>query len=603
MRVSWNSRRGLVVLSATIMVLQGAGYANAQFAPYGNQNQNYGQNQNQAYGQNQGYGQKQVYGQGQAYGQNQNRAYAQPQAGPQYTAMAYQGVEAPGAQPATLPAPVAAQNQNGGHGTPTGPACNSCQPAPATNYPQAAYPQPQAAPTQAPYQSGYGGYNAGGSGYNTFGNAVAGGYGHGGHGGSLLGVRRGGRRWFGGYYGLWMERSGNDRVPLGFTTTTPGVGYYPTDMEVALTTQSVDAGYQGGAEIRFGSTFGDGGGCGPAWGWEVAYWGLVEETETARIDDMATFATDGNRTYSMIDFRGLEVNMGSGYRPVNSYFDYAPPVADHTNDPGFVGVDVEIRSLVARSTFSTQSVEVNLLRLPMFGSSGSCSTGSCDTGGCSGGSCGSGAVARGLGGAGGLRGRGSFAPFSGPRHSMTTLAGFRFMRFDEDFSLRSNVDLVDGTGTTVGSEFIAYNIEADNQLYGFQLGCNGIYRLGCRGRWALQYGTSFGIYGNRMNVSQRMDIPSTGIATRYVNGAQSNFDVNSSKDDVAFLGELRVGGSYQYSQNWRLYGGWRALAVSGVALTTSQIPTAFITPGQVGNINSNGSLFLHGLQAGVEYTY
>jgi len=595
-----------------MVVLQGTGNAIAQFAPLENQNQTYTQNQgaspgqyqayapNQSYAPNQVYTPNQVYPQNQVYRQNLNQIYSQnprfsqpqpqpqtqqtqpqtrtqtqPQLRPQYTAMAFQPSGGQVAVPSTEAVTPTEELPTSGYGMPaagysaqSGPGCNTCQSDPAANY--------------RTYDSG------GGAGYNTFSNSC--GYGNC-ETGAGLGARRGnGRRWFGGFYGLYMERVQGNRVPLGFQTMTPGTGYYPTDSEVALTTQSVDTGYLSGVEVRFGSTLGQGGvcgnGCGPVWGWEVAYWGLVEETATAQIDDMATFATDGNRTYSMIDFRGLEVNMGTGYRPVNSYFDYAPPVADHTNDTGFTGIDVEIRSLVARSTFETQSVEVNLLRLPMF-------AGGAYGGGCrGGGSC----------GIGGLRTQGGYGSFSGPRHSFTTLAGFRFMRFDEGFNLRSNVDLV-SSGTTVGSQFIAYNIQAKNQLYGFQLGCNGIYRLGCRGRWALQYGSSFGIYGNRMNVSQRMDIPTTGIATRYVNGTQSNFNVNSSKDDVAFLGELRVGGSYQYSKNWRLYGGWRALAVSGVALTSSQIPTAFITPSLVGNINSDGSLILHGLQTGVEFTY
>jgi hypothetical protein len=181
------------------------------------------------------------------------------------------------------------------------------------------------------------------------------------------------------------------------------------------------------------------------------------------------------------------------------------------------------------------------------------------------------------------------------------LMGVRYMRFDEDFGLQTDFETVSG-GVVTGTGFLDYNVEADNHLIGFQMGCNGICRLGCRGCWALHYGSTFGIYGNHMEVSQQMDAPTSGNV-RFVNGTQSNFNINTSKDEVAFLGELRAGGSYQYSRNCRLYGGWRAIGVSGVALATSQIPTAFITPSQVGFIASDGSLFMHGLQVGVEWNY
>jgi len=170
------------------------------------------------------------------------------------------------------------------------------------------------------------------------------------------------------------------------------------------------------------------------------------------------------------------------------------------------------------------------------------------------------------------------------------------MRFDEDFSFRSNFDVGGGSG------FLAYNVEADNRLLGFQLGCNGIYRFGCTGRFAVHCNSSLGLYGNRISVNQRMDVPTGGVL-RFANGANPNFNVESSKNDVAMLGELRLGGSYQVGSNWRLYGGWRVIGVTGIALSTNQIPTAFITPDQVGTIASNGSMLLHGLQVGTEWTY
>ena len=43
--------------------------------------------------------------------------------------------------------------------------------------------------------------------------------------------------------------------------------------------------------------------------------------------------------------------------------------------------------------------------------------------------------------------------------------------------------------------------------------------------------------------------------------------------------------------------------MTGLALATEQIPIVFITPNQVGTIASDGSMLLHGLQAGMEFSY
>ena len=583
MRVLWTFGRGLVALSAAILVLPGAGSASAQFVPFGNQNpapyqpSQYQQPQYQqpqyqrqqtayqGYAQpNQGYAQpKQGYAQpNQSYAQQPGGSYAQQPANPQYTAMAFQGSGSRDADLSLTPPaePVAAG------------------PTQADKVPQQTAPGQSYGGSTTPL---YENYPPNTGAYNTFGGSGLSGNGYG--GGLFQGAQPGyHRRWFGGVYGLLMERDNASRVPLAFTTTAPAVGVYPTDTETTLTTRNVDIDFQGGAEVRLGSTlgwgsYGGGGACstcdsgscggscngGPRFGWEAAYWGIVQQSETAQVLDAATFATDGNRTYGMMDFRGLEYNPGTGYRSVDVYYDYGPPTADHS-----APVDVEVRSFTARSTFSAQNVEVNLLRLPVL--------------------CNSCATAGGYG-------------HTGQRYSVTTLAGFRFMRFDEDFMFRTDYEV---QSAPVSTGFLAYNVQADNQLYGFQLGSNGVYHLGNQGRWALHFNSAFGLYGNHIRMKQRMDAPSGGTV-RFANGTQQNFNVESNKDDFSLIGELRVGGSYQYSpySHWRLYGGWRVVGVTGIALATDQIPTAFITPGQVGQIASNGSLILHGLQAGIEWNY
>ncbi|NOY28769.1 MAG: BBP7 family outer membrane beta-barrel protein [Planctomycetes bacterium] len=588
-------------MAATVVVLQGAGNAIAQFSPLP---QSPLQGQNQAYTPNQGryqnapnqvYTPQQMVPQNQAFTQNLNQIYSQnptypqtpiqTQKQPQYTAMAFQpnGSQPNGGQamaPMAAPAPM----QTGGYAAQAGPGCNTCQPA--------------AAPSYSSYDNA--GCAPGGSGYNTFSNSP----GYGGIGAGLgLGARRGcGRQWFGGFYGLYMERSGNPWRALAFSTLEANpAGYYPADNENVLNLTDLDNDTFSGAEIRFGATLGQGGacGCGPRYAWEVGYWGLLEDDRTTVVTDTAV---DGNRLYGMLSHTGAFYNG----RPVNDYFEYGPPVVNPAGDT------IRIRQISARNSFSMQNLEVNLLRFPVLGGgyygasaggangggfgsgrglgrrggfggygAGSCDSGSCGVGGCdarSGGSCGVG---------GGCN--------SG--FSATGLVGFRYVRIDEDFMFRSDFD----NETTATTGFISRDVDVDNHLAGAQFGCNMIYRYGCSGRWAVHCNSVVGVFGNRSEVWNRMDAPVAGGDVTLQNG--DNFDLRYEDNGIAVLGELRAGMSYQYSCNWRLFGGYRLIGISGVALAFDQISDQNISAAQASYVDSSGSIFIHGLQSGVEFTY
>ena len=390
------------------------------------------------------------------------------------------------------------------------------------------------------------------------------------------------RHWFGGVYGLLMDRVSCDDSPLAFTTDTPGVGYYPANDEYVLNYADIDNEIQGGAEFRFGATFaahagrGGYGGCDPCCGtgcgtlaWEAAYWGLVTDDTTATVFDISG---DGNRTYTMRDdYREWEYSYGGVWRPVGHGYDFAPPVEDHAT--GYPS-DVEIRTVTARSSFSAQNVELNLLRLPLVGGGynggcDSCASGGCDMGGCGGG-CGS----------------------CGPRCQVTTLVGARYVRFDDDFYFRSDVEHYAG-GAAIDSGYFAHNVETDNQLVGFQFGANGIYLLGCSGRFALHCSTNAGIYANHIEAYQRMD---STYQVRH-DGTLSAFNFTRDDDCVAFLGELRAGASYQCTCNCRVYAGYRAMGATGIALAVDQSSSWYAAA------DTGGSIFLHGLQSGIEFSY
>ena len=456
--------------------------------------------------------------------------------------------------------------------------------------------------------------------YNTFegsaGIAAAAG-GRGGYlGGAGLGSRRGGRQWFGGVYGLYMERDGNPWKSLAFSTPdASGDGYYPLDSEFVLNLTDIDNDSFGGAEFRLGSTLGQ---CG-RYAWEAVYWGLAEDEQTVAITDTAA---DGNRLYTMMNQAGIRYDAdGAGGafadRSANDYFEYAPPV-----NFAPAGDEIRVRRIAATNRFSMQNMELNFLRMSLLGGgyyssavgsaanggrrglggrglgggvlggfsanrAGGCATGGCATGGCATGGCGSCAGASSCGGGCGC---------GAQRYSLTGVFGVRYLRVDEDFLFRTDFDNV--TQTTSG--FLSRNVDVDNHLVGAQFGMNGIYRLGTTGRWALNLNTVVGVYGNHMEVWNRMAAPAAGVVT-LADGTV--FDLRYEDDDIALIGELRAGASYQYSCNWRLFGGYRAVGIGGVALAFDQIAQQSATAAQVQYVDSDGSIFTHGLQGGVEFTY
>jgi hypothetical protein len=83
-----------------------------------------------------------------------------------------------------------------------------------------------------------------------------------------------------------------------------------------------------------------------------------------------------------------------------------------------------------------------------------------------------------------------------------------------------------------------------------------------------------------------------------------DFDVRAYKTDVTMVGEARLGVSYQATCHLGLYGGWRVIGVSGLALATDQNPAQFTDAALLQHyVNSNGSLIMNGLQAGVTWNY
>lgn len=390
-----------------------------------------------------------------------------------------------------------------------------------------------------------------------------------------------GRQWFFGAYALYMTRDNPSYHKFAAQVDMPMPNpypYYPTQSDIILSTNDIKPDWQWGAEVRLGSTFGrscDPCGCGPRpYAWELVYWGLAEDDQSALRTDMLG---DADRIYGQINYAGLQYTMDgmpTNNRPLNDYMDYGMPIEDPTSMPD----DVRVLAVRARSYFSMQNLELNFIRFPVAG-------------------CG-------------------YDPCCPPRFTVNGLAGVRFLKIDDNFDYAdfTTVGGDPGTGwapdpgmpSTYPGGFpsdepnsIFHEVRVDNQLVGFQLGANMNWLIGCK--WSAFCDTQFGIYGNNIDSYQRVYGGGDGVVS-WVNSG-NEVVVNSDKTDVSFLTEVRAGFGYQVGCNCRITAAYRLMALTGVALSGEQMSTDWSDPAYVGMIDSNDSLILHGLQTGVEWKY
>lgn len=311
-----------------------------------------------------------------------------------------------------------------------------------------------------------------------------------------------------------------------------------------VTSRDAEWDWQGGVEARLGRTFG----CSNLWAIEGVYWGIYDD---GGVFHQATTA----------DVQG-NLNASQAYNELNIGIENASNWTDAA------------QVFQLRRHYDVNNVEINLLRFGVLGD---------PYGGIS---------------AGGPYGLGN--AWGGPRFSMSGSVGVRYFHLDEGFSF-----LAENGNGIVGDnplDELIYQVETENHLVGVQLGARADY-------WATQRFSAFadikfGLYGNYIDQQQLVALGDGTVAT--INGgpwAGQRYDIHADKCDVSFLGEVRLGGAYQINQRWRAVGAYRAVAVTGVALSTEQVPIQFEDLAGAAFLDSNGSLILHGVQLGVEAAF
>ena len=171
----------------------------------------------------------------------------------------------------------------------------------------------------------------------------------------------------------------------------------------------------------------------------------------------------------------------------------------------------------------------------------------------------------------------------------TWIAGARFFEFDENL-LWTTVAGGHSLGDDGGMDQANFQVRTKNYLVGFQLGNKLEWRVNdCFSIYGLP---TFGIYGNHCTSD-----------TTLFSCTSTTYDIKAAKDIVSFIGQCDVGANWDINCHWAVTGGYRVLAVSGIALSDNQFPAFLAATGDLANVKTNGDLVLHGAFAGVTFRW
>jgi hypothetical protein len=158
---------------------------------------------------------------------------------------------------------------------------------------------------------------------------------------------------------------------------------------------------------------------------------------------------------------------------------------------------------------------------------------------------------------------------------VTWFIGFRALQIDE--LLLANIN---GGAST-------HSVATGNRLYGVQLGLDAL--LLDNDCWYVNAVGKVGIYSN------------SGEQVTTTAGLVGPLPLITFTDNqTSFVGEFGINYGYRLTDRLTFLAGYNLLFVTGVALAPDQLAATNINTG-VGALDTNGSLFYHGLNLGLEY--
>jgi hypothetical protein len=199
-----------------------------------------------------------------------------------------------------------------------------------------------------------------------------------------------------------------------------------------------------------------------------------------------------------------------------------------------------------------------------------------------------------FGGDGGYGGCGA----CGCRWNVELLAGVRYFNFNEHLiwgSVDPGLNFGDNGG--VNEAYIVSDVE--NHLLGFQIGALIDYYF--TKRVSVFAKPKVGVYGNHTKVDFDIYRGDGEPGQSWFSGEY--YPVHSTKNDVALLAELELGARWDINCHWSVFASYRALAMTGVALSDEQIPFYVVDMQAIRDIDTSNSLILHGATLGVQFAY
>lgn len=174
---------------------------------------------------------------------------------------------------------------------------------------------------------------------------------------------------------------------------------------------------------------------------------------------------------------------------------------------------------------------------------------------------------------------------------MSWLAGVRYLQFNDDLHYSA-------MGGLLGTNVLSYDVVTRNHLVGFQIGGRADYCVGARAN--LYSLAKAGIFGNHASLESRLG--SSQYWAYRSNDPTMPYNINRTKDQLAFLSEIGTGIGYRISPKWSATCGYRAIVASGVASAVGNLRHQGQGISSTG-IHAQDYLVLHGVNIGALYNF
>lgn len=193
----------------------------------------------------------------------------------------------------------------------------------------------------------------------------------------------------------------------------------------------------------------------------------------------------------------------------------------------------------------------------------------------------------------------SMAGCGGSRWGFGWMAGLRYIDYSEDFMFSTDFDdsVFDGD-----ADEAHYEVDLDNNLFGFQLG--GGLNL-CLTRNVSAYATGrIGIYNNYVEQTQRIYGPAGPVTINNGPYTGEDFFVNATDNDLAIVGQFDLGARWSVTSHWSLDLGYRVVGLSGVAIAEDNVQRGnFQNLDGIADTQTQGAVLLHGGYLGATFAW